>query len=280
MDLDVKTSASRRFGRGPRATRKAAFSKSGLRSGNARRGFTLVELLVVLAIIGLVAGLLLPGLAGVQARSKQVACVNNLKQMALSAQMYSADNNGKLAENFPEGRGTNSWVLGNMKLAANATNAALIRQGKLFPYASQPSIYQCPADSSTTGGVPRVRSYSMNSWMGSRSMELEEKAAGYRSFVRDSELATAGASRLWLLADELESSIDDGWFLVTMDDSRPFASRPAARHQRGYGLNFADGHAEVFHLRDPNTLFAAGGAGQYSPGNSDWLHLKQVTTLR
>jgi type II secretory pathway pseudopilin PulG len=117
-------------------------------------------LLVVLAIIALIASLLLPGLAGVQARSKQVACVNNLKQMALSSQMYSADYNGKLAENFPEGRGTNSWVLGNMKLAASATNAALIRQGKLFPYASQPAIYQCPADNSTTGGLPRVRSYS------------------------------------------------------------------------------------------------------------------------
>jgi len=58
-----------------------------------------------------------------------------------------------------------------MKVATQSTNQVFIRQGKFFPYASDVSIYRCPADPSQTAGVPRVRSYSMNSWIGSRYME-------------------------------------------------------------------------------------------------------------
>jgi prepilin-type processing-associated H-X9-DG protein len=83
---------------------------------------------------------------------------------------------------------------------------------------------------------------------------------------------------LWILADEHEASIEDGWFLVTMNDSQPFASFPATRHQRGYNLDFADGHAETFKLRDPGSQFPdRQGVGAK---NSDWLRLKQATTVR
>ena len=71
----------------------------------------------------------------------------------------------------------------------------------------------------------------------------------------------------------------NGWFLVTMDDSRPFASFPATRHQKGYILNFADGHTEVFRLRDSKTGLAS-PTSQIEPQNADWIRLKQVTTTR
>ncbi len=118
----------------------------------------------------------------------------------------------------------------------------------------------------------------MNGWMGSRSMETYPSQSGFRTFVTDSETAAAGSATLWVLTDEHEASIDDGWFLVTMNDSQPFANFPATRHQRGYNLNFADGHAETFKLRDPNSQFQ--DPQRISPKNSDWLRLKQVTTLR
>ena len=79
------------------------------------------------------------------------------------------------------------------------------------------------------------------------------------------------------IADEHEATIDDAWFLVTMDDSRPFASVPATRHERGYGLNFADGHAEYYKLRDPQTPDAEQRVGAQ---NTDWQRLKQVTTVK
>ena len=120
----------------------------------------------------------------------------------------------------------------------------------------------------------------MNSWFGSREMEIESQgnAKRYRTFVRESEVAVAGASLLWVLADEHEATIDDGCFTVTMDDSRPFGSFPGARHDRAYALNFADSHVELFKLRDTNSLL-----GPFVPqpaSNPDWLRLKLLTTIQ
>jgi prepilin-type N-terminal cleavage/methylation domain-containing protein/prepilin-type processing-associated H-X9-DG protein len=246
----------------------------------SRKGFTLIELLVVIAIIAILAALLLPALSSAKGKGKQIACVNHLKQLSLAAQIYTADNEGKLVENLPSGQDTNSWVAGNLKLLNNATNLALIKQGRLFPYVNHLAVYHCPADLSQLGGVPRARSYSMNGWMGSREMEAYPYAAGFRTFVREQELAAAGPARLWVFVDEHEATIDDAWFLVTMDDSRPFASAPATRHGHTYDLAFADGHAEAYKLRDPESLRLGYDAGQISPMNSDWLRLKAVTTIR
>ena len=237
----------------------------------------MIEMLVVIAIIAILASLLLPAISKAQARGKQTGCLNNLKQLALAAQLYAADHDGRLAENFPEGQNSNVWVLGSMTGWNTATNDLLIRQGKLFPYASQLATYHCPSDVSQMRGFPRVRSYAMNSWMGSRYMESYSRPGEFRTFVRENEVVVAGGAALWVLADEHEASIDDGFFLVTMDDSRPFASFPATRHLKGYNLNFADGHAAGFKLRDPGTQSPQ---KQVSPRNADWIELKQVTTTR
>ena len=250
-------------------------------AASSRRGFTLIELLVVIAIIAILAALLLPVLSAAKARGQQSSCANNLKQLALCTRMYSADNNERLAKNDPANPETNNWVFGDMRIPTQATNDSYLRRGQLFPYAAQPALYRCPADPARTGGSPHVRSYSMNGWMGSRYMESGYAPTygqnRFRTFVKENEIAAAGSSTLWVIADEHESSIDDPLFMVTMDDRQPFASFPATRHRRGYSLNFADGHVESFKLRDPNTT--APGAN-FTAQNSDWIRLKQVTTVR
>ena len=245
-----------------------------------RRGFTLIELLVVIAIIALLAALLLPALNGAKARAKSANCMNNLRQLLLAWKMYADDNNGTLVVNLRQPGNKPNWVFGEFTVPLQATNQAIVRQGLLFPYVLKPAVYQCPADEAQVGGMPRVLNYSMNSWMGSRAMNLGTPTAGgpaFRTFVREAEIAVIGAmSRLWVVADEETVTLDDGWFLVTMDDAQPFASFPGLRHRRGCGLNFADGHAQIFKFRDPSSV----PGKQISYANSDWLLFKQMTTER
>lgn len=73
----------------PRTRRRSARRLPG-------RAFTLVELLVAVAIIAVLAGLLLPGLGRTKAKAYNAPCVNNLRQLGIATRVYADENHERL----------------------------------------------------------------------------------------------------------------------------------------------------------------------------------------
>src|SRR6185436_1530650 len=62
-------------------------------------GFSLVELLVVIAVVGILAGLSLPALSKARSQARRIQCTNNQRQLFLTWLMYAGDHNDSLALN-------------------------------------------------------------------------------------------------------------------------------------------------------------------------------------
>jgi prepilin-type processing-associated H-X9-DG protein len=67
--------------------------------------FTLVALLVIVAVLALLAAMLLPALAGAHDRARRIQCVNNLKQCGLAFRIWEGDNGDKLPMDVPLAKG-------------------------------------------------------------------------------------------------------------------------------------------------------------------------------
>jgi len=64
------------------------------REFKAGRGFTMVEVIIVVAIIAILASIIMPKMTGARTRANLSACMQNIRQIAMAMEMYSNDNNG------------------------------------------------------------------------------------------------------------------------------------------------------------------------------------------
>ncbi|MDR1282682.1 MAG: DUF1559 domain-containing protein [Opitutaceae bacterium] len=97
--------------------------------------FTLIELLTVIAIIGILAAIILPTVGKVRESAKTAQCASNLRQIAAAAQLYAGDNRDFLVPTYSEKNDGSGMVTYRVHLAPYL--GAPVRQG---------TILVCPSD--------------------------------------------------------------------------------------------------------------------------------------
>lgn len=114
-----------------------------------KRGFTLIELLVVISVLSLLIAVLMPALARARAQGKRVYCLNNLKQMAVAAQIYNQtyDNYYPIAQYKQETGSANFEFCWDFTAIKEPGTYELIKviPGLLWQGQTIEKIQQCPS---------------------------------------------------------------------------------------------------------------------------------------
>lgn len=215
------------------------------------KGFTLVELLVVITIIAVLALLSTVGVSRMRSAARGATCSSNLRQISAAILSYASDNNGLLPpleirdeNNKQSGVWTSS--LSNDGYLPQVIN----KQGKL---SRGDGVWACPDCTDPRGtGQPEI---AFNGY-GVVENTLFQKS-NLVSFVnaREGRGDTYGSLRLsqipypertWLVGDaaSLASNLKTGWYAIRAIPSNWGANTPAARHSKKVNVCMVDGHME------------------------------------
>jgi prepilin-type N-terminal cleavage/methylation domain-containing protein/prepilin-type processing-associated H-X9-DG protein len=226
-------------------------SVTRLHSGRAsrHRGFTLVELLVVIGIIALLMSILLPALNKARESARQVKCANNMRNIWYANVMYANENKDVL----PIAPRIESQNIMNDNLAIVMVRVGVYDydHGALWPYVSKSriareAVFNCPTDLDAYrpvrwGSMQGTASYERNftySWnaqiRGSdSSSDNYNKATG----IRLGSIRMPG-QKIILVEEQFPN--DGVAFIHTVDGDDLLTNRHLKRGNQGY----ADGHVE------------------------------------
>ncbi|MBX3734748.1 MAG: prepilin-type N-terminal cleavage/methylation domain-containing protein [Verrucomicrobiae bacterium] len=255
--------------------------------------FTLIELMVVIAIIAILAGLLLPALAQGRRRAEGVVCLSNLRQITLGWSQYALDNQDWFLPNDPWGGlppwrswcptlmnygqrdGTNVWFL------VGDHPYSLGRYLGSHPSATTARVFKCPSDRTPTKigarNYQRVRSVSLNSRVGTK---VGESLTGLMGFEKQTDLDRIRHLRPdhFVFADEHADTIGPpGFYLNFNIGKQSFPSLPSSRHGGSGTLSFMDGRAELHRWLEPSTrppetgVLRMGSGNVYPSRDSLWM---------
>jgi prepilin-type N-terminal cleavage/methylation domain-containing protein/prepilin-type processing-associated H-X9-DG protein len=249
--------------------------------------FTLIEMLVVIAIIAILAALLLPALKGAKDRARAIECENNIRQLSLALNLYADENMDLLVNNhgIQETMSLKQNWANNIEdwlSSEGNTNLTTLTDGKLSPYLSlSTAVFKCPSDRSVAENGPRIRSFSMNSLVGDPGNLTNKFNPQLMQFFRMSDIPNP--SQIYVFLDEHPDTINDGFFMNRWDEFR-WGNLPASYHNGAGNLSFADGHIETHRwvLEDTRRPGVKGGAGgTFVPaGPEDYNWMKEHTSVR
>lgn len=217
-----------------------------------RAGFTLVELLVVIAVIALLAAILLPVFARARAKAQQTTCLSNIKQFAAAFELYVSDYDDtypSVGNYWASNSRGSDWV---RVVEPGVPGAVAAELGSLYSYVKNNQIYICPTGVlcgqkyQDPAGREWVRpSYTMNSNLADNTTWLGIGLSGVIYPSKTFLLTEENDSRLGMMTGDW----NDGTFYAppaspTSFDKPPGESGRTDRHGGGGMALFCDGHAK------------------------------------
>lgn len=225
-------------------------------------GFTLVELLTVIAIIAVLVAILLPVFFTARERAREATCTSNMRQLGIAAIMYVQDNNETLpgATDNNAGAGVKGgWIFYQSFSFEGVPNDVNVTLGSLYPYVKNVHVYVCPSDAS---GQVSGDSYAINGCVDALSRKHGLRPGRHLAFFDNPSS--------WMLfceeafTDYHTGSTDDGYFDWQNNSL-------TERHFGNGNIVFIDGHVKWLPIStvvanqlevgggDPNTLCTIAG---------------------
>lgn len=204
----------------------------------SNRSFTLVEMLVIIALIAILAALLMPALQSSYETSKSVACVNQFSQIGNGLFMYAGDYNQYLPIAHTVSNATWKWPV--IEPTGYRKNSQVNWTNRLAPaYFNQTEMLKCPAaaqEELSDMGDGWKSNYTYNAYLGwiDGSGGDVAKPNGGMKRITTCRKPTAAS----LVVDGQNKTRYTTAFMRSL-------SRPVARHNDQWNVLFADGHVEA-----------------------------------
>jgi prepilin-type N-terminal cleavage/methylation domain-containing protein/prepilin-type processing-associated H-X9-DG protein len=244
------------------------------KSSLPRRGFSLVELLVVIGIIALLIAILLPAMSHAREQSKQLVCLSNLRQMVIAANAYASTYGGyyPIAYYF-DGSGTTTYsYCWDLTTIAPGNLPPQVVPGLLWDGPAPEKIQQCPSfDGASNWDVDPYTGYNYNtSFIGHGQYEAIVAPAKATQIHHTSTVAIFGDGQYAAGADKFMRAPfpnpGDDTFYGRWSGTQGF------RHLNKTNVAFCDGHAESlsnrFTANQDGATNVAPGTGFLSVDNS------------
>jgi len=138
-----------------------------MKTKTRQRGFTILELLVVVGIITVLVGLLVPTITHIRVAQKAVACEGNVRSLMAAIFAFAADNDSRLPGNSASAPSSaipsqRDFLFGSYGYGASDIGFTP-QSGTLFPYVNNYQAYLCPAQSPDVGaGGTTTASFASN----------------------------------------------------------------------------------------------------------------------
>jgi prepilin-type N-terminal cleavage/methylation domain-containing protein/prepilin-type processing-associated H-X9-DG protein len=250
-----------------------------------RRGFTLIEILIVIAIIALLGAILFPVFARVRENGRRISCASNLKQLGTAFQMYTQDYNGRMpgASDAPVGANVEGGWMFYSVYGVGTTDAVFDpARGSIFSYVRDANIYKCPSDAV---GDRTGNSYAINRCVVNirrTGSAPSPTPVGFSPGRRVNYFRNP--SQTMLLGEETrpqnstdtqptgDLSTDDGFFnlrATTGPSAEPenWQNYFVERHNSGGNVLFVDGHVKWYNVGQAREQrIQIGGTGNLADG--------------